>query len=76
MSACVYPGGLLSTEWQAYAPEYENVRIDAMIKNEKKVEFKIADYAYMDDMPMNGWLWEFIRRSEAYKNRFNELHKG
>ncbi len=26
-----------------------------------------ADYDYMDDMPLDGWFWEIIRRGEFYK---------
>lgn len=25
------------------------------------------EYAYMDDMPLEGWMWEFIRRTKEYK---------
>lgn len=39
------------------------------MKNEKKnkdVVFNPSDYAYMDNMPLEGWIWEFIRRNDDY----------
>lgn len=38
------------------------------IKSEKtKFEFDSTDYNCMDDMPLKGWAWEFMRRSSKYK---------
>lgn len=31
------------------------------------------EYAYMDSMPLDGWFWEIIRRSPAYKTLCDEL---
>jgi hypothetical protein len=41
------------------------------MKKKKEIEFNPADYDYMDDMPIEGWIWEFIRRSEKYKIAYN-----
>ncbi len=29
----------------------------------------------MDSMPFEGWIWEFVRRSAAYRTKFNEFEK-
>jgi len=36
-------------------------------EKEKKPEFNLAGYDYMDDMPMEGWIWEFVRRNKHYQ---------
>lgn len=36
-------------------------------KYKANVSFNIADYDYVDDMPVEGWIWEFARRSKEYK---------
>lgn len=41
------------------------------MKKKKEINFNPADYEYMDDMPIEGWIWEFIRRSEEYKIAYN-----
>ena len=40
----------------------------------KKIEnnFNPVDYDYMDSMPLEGWIWEFIRRSEKYRGCISE----
>lgn len=30
------------------------------------------DYSYMDSLPLAGWMWEFIRRGEDYKNLYKK----
>lgn len=48
------------------------------IEDGKEIEFNPADYDYMDDpklMPLEGWLWEFERRSKEYQRAYNELLK-
>lgn len=37
-------------------------------KVKKEFKFNSADYDYMDDMPLKGWMWEFIRRSTEYRD--------
>jgi hypothetical protein len=37
------------------------------VKKEKNIEFNPADYDYMDSMPLEGWIWEFMRRSDEHK---------
>jgi len=37
-------------------------------KRERYFKFNPADYDYMDSLPMEGWIWEFIRRSPKYKD--------
>ncbi len=46
-----------------------------MEKEEKKkdIKFSPADYDYMDNMPLEGWMWEFIRRNPVYRNLFSDL---
>jgi len=39
----------------------------------KQFEFNPADYDYMDSMPLEGWIWEIIRRSEEYTKDYKEL---
>lgn len=36
----------------------------------KKINFDPTAYAYMDTMPLLGWIWEFERRSEQYRNAY------
>lgn len=40
---------------------------------EKKAERIREEYAYMDDIPLEGWIWEFIRRSPKYKEFFEKF---
>jgi hypothetical protein len=52
-----------------------------MEKEEEKreVHFNPADYYYMDKMPLEGWMWEFIRRNPEYMaiyNRFEQLPRS
>ena len=35
-------------------------------EKDKKINFNTDHYKYMDDMPLGGWIWEFIRRSAKY----------
>ncbi|MBE0426373.1 MAG: hypothetical protein IBX72_06975 [Nitrospirae bacterium] len=47
-------------------------------KKEKKKErqitkFNSTDYEYMDNLPLVGWMWEFIRRSEAYQSLYSKI---
>jgi hypothetical protein len=45
-------------------------------KKDKKIKFNLDDYAYMDNMPHLGWLWEFERRSIDYKEAYKAQEKG
>jgi hypothetical protein len=42
-------------------------------RQKKEIQFNPADYNYLDDMPLEGWIWEIIRRSEKYMNSFNNF---
>jgi len=44
------------------------------IETGKEMDFNPADYDYMDSMASEviGWLWEFERRSKAYKEAYSE----
>lgn len=43
----------------------------------KAVAARIPDtYDYLDSMPLEGWIWEFVRRSEHYRERYANLKKG
>jgi hypothetical protein len=37
-------------------------------KRGKDLRFNPTDYDYMDSLPMEGWIWEFIRRSPKYRD--------
>ena len=45
----------------------------------KKIEivFNPADYDYLDDpeMPLEGWVWEFERRSDSYRGAYSSYEK-
>lgn len=41
-------------------------------KEKKEVLFNPADYDYMKKMSYDGWMWEFIRRSENYNTAINQ----
>jgi hypothetical protein len=47
-----------------------------MEKKKKMCKFKPADYDYMDNMPLMGWLWEFERRSPKYNSDYKKLQNG
>lgn len=42
-------------------------------KSKETVQFNPNDYDYMDDMPVDGWFWELIRRSDKYKFKYEEF---
>jgi hypothetical protein len=49
-----------------------------VMKKEKKkeeIQFNPADYDYMDDMPLERWMWEFIRRSQDYRDFYEKWRK-
>lgn len=46
-----------------------------MGKGNENFKFYRADYDYMDDMPLEGWIWEIIRRSETYNREYEKLEK-
>ncbi len=46
--------------------------MDKTKKKQKKIAFNLADYAYMDEMPLRGWVWEFKRRSKEYRKFWQE----
>jgi hypothetical protein len=37
----------------------------------KEKEFNRSDYDYLDRLPLEGWIWEFIRRNESYRKHFS-----
>lgn len=43
------------------------------MKKKKEIEFNPADYDYMDKMPLEGWLWEVVRRNSKYKDFYNRV---
>lgn len=45
-----------------------------MKKEKKEVHFNPDDYDYMDVMPLEGWFWEIIRKSQDYKNAYNKIN--
>lgn len=46
------------------------------MKKEKQITFNPADYDYMDDMPLDGWIWEFVRRNSGYGQLYFILIKN
>jgi len=45
------------------------------MKKEKKtreIKFNPADYDYMDNMPFEGYIWEFIRRNHEYRKHYRK----
>lgn len=40
------------------------------VKTRKEAARIREDYAYMDNLPLEGWIWEFIRRSSKYRQQF------
>ncbi len=46
------------------------------MKQYKAIAFDPAVYDYMDRMPLEGWFWEIIRRSNEYKAYYAELEKA
>jgi hypothetical protein len=46
------------------------------ITDKKKIESGIpGNYDYMENLPMQGWGWEFVRRNKQYIKIFNKLEK-
>jgi len=46
-------------------------------KEENQFEFNPADYDYMDKLlPLKGWIWEIIRRSESYRHEYEKIEKA
>lgn len=44
---------------------------------DKEVERIKIDYSYMiDEMPLDGWMWEFIRRTKQYKALIEEIQQN
>lgn len=48
----------------------KNPTRDAIKSIEKEAQCIREEYAYMDDMPLKGWIWEFVRRGQVYQDRF------
>jgi hypothetical protein len=42
---------------------------------EKEAEKVKEEYAYMDKMPLKGWMWEIIRRSKDYRAFYKKWHR-
>lgn len=42
---------------------------------EKKITFNPADYDYFNHLPLEGWIWEFIRRNYQYRKLYSEFIK-
>jgi hypothetical protein len=40
---------------------------------EKEIKFSPADYDYMDNMELKGWIWEIIRRSSIFENHYRKI---
>lgn len=41
----------------------------------KRDDPKISDYSYLDDSPIDGWLWEITRRNPHYRQAWRS-HKS
>src|SRR5208283_2122985 len=42
------------------------------MKKKKEIGFNPTDYEYMDNMPLEGWIWEVIRRSQEYRTFYEK----
>ncbi len=40
---------------------------------ESNKQFNPAYYKYLDNISLEGWMWEFIRRSPDYKEKYNSI---
>lgn len=40
---------------------------------QKENPLDVVEYVYMDDMDLEGWMWEFIRRSSDYQDKYTEI---
>lgn len=51
-----------------------------MKKGNKKKQIQsnpvYIQYAYMDKMPLEGWIWEFIRRSKSYRYEYEKVEEA
>ena len=47
-----------------------------MGKEKKEIKFNPADYDYMNNMPLEGWFWEIIRRSQDYMASYKKLEEA
>lgn len=46
-----------------------------MRKGKEEFKFNPADYDYMDELPLEGWIWEFIRRNPEYRKLYADCEK-
>jgi hypothetical protein len=46
------------------------------MRKKKEIEFNPADYDFMDNLPLAGWMWEIIRRSKDYRAFYDKLKKS
>ena len=44
-------------------------------KSKEEIQFNPADYDYMDNLPLAGWMWEIIRRSKDYRVFYEKWEK-
>jgi hypothetical protein len=52
------------------------IRTEAEEKRIKERSKEIrAEYDYLDSIPTGGWIWEFLRRSESYRNAYQGLEQ-
>lgn len=47
-----------------------------MREESSSIKFNPADYAYLDDIPLAGWMWEFIGRSPDYIERYKDIKRN
>jgi hypothetical protein len=47
--------------------------VKALKEQAEQIRFK---YDYLDNLPSCGWIWEFVRRSEHYRNSFQTLKES
>jgi hypothetical protein len=46
---------------------------DTLEEIEEQAKAIQRDYEYMDNIPLEGWAWEFIRRNPNYESLYNEI---
>lgn len=41
----------------------------------QKIELNPVDYNYMDDMPLEGWIWEIVRRGKTFADVYKKMEE-
>lgn len=44
-------------------------------RSKEEINFNPSDYDYLNKIPLEGWMWEFIRRNREYRRLYSEIKK-